>query len=106
MESYLKEEDPVGSEWLEKNLGWVEEINNSGRILNVSGVRNVCINHSEFEHVIHLPNNRKSFKPLEEVLKTFLEEECTDNLNYFLSTEIDRKNNVINIFILPIVESA
>jgi len=102
MESYLKEEDPVNLEWLEENLGWLEH---DSKILNSSEVRNIYVNYSDFEQVIHLPNNRKCSGALDTVLKDFVEE-CTDDLNYFLSTEIDKKRMTVNIFILPIVESA
>lgn len=104
MESYLKEEDPVSLDWLEKNLGWLDEIDNN-KILNLSIVRNIYLNHSDFNRVIHLPNNKKSSESLESVLETFVEE-CNDDLSYFLSQDVDHKNKIVNIFLLPIVESA
>jgi len=104
MESYLKEEDPVSLEWLEKNLGWLEKVDDN-KILNLSVVRSIYLDYSDFQRVVHLPNNKKSFEPLDSVLESFIEE-CNNDLNYFLSTEIDHKNKTINIFVLPVVESA
>lgn len=104
MESYLKEEDPVSLEWLEKSLGWLEKVDDN-KILNLSVVRSIYLNYSDFQRVVHLPNNKKSFESLDSVLESFIEE-CNNDLSYFLSTEIDHENKTVNIFVLPVVESA
>ena len=104
MESYLKEEDPVSLKWLEENLGWLEKVDDN-RILNLSLVRNTYLEYSDFQRVVHLPNNKKSFESLDNVLENFIKE-CNNDLSYFLSTEIDHKNKTINVFVLPVVESA
>jgi len=100
MESYLKEKKPINLEWLETALG---ELDNN--ILNLSVCRSMTLDYPEFKQVVHLPDNKKSLEPLDIVLKTFVKE-CDDDLDYFLSPEIDHKNMVINIFVLPVVESA
>lgn len=104
MESYLKEEEPVDFEWLKNNLGWLDKVPNN-KLLNLSAVRNACLDHSNFRQVIHLPDSKEEYDSLEIVLEKFIEE-CNDDLNYFLSLEIDNKEKTINIFVLPIVESA
>lgn len=108
MEYYLNEDDPVDNTWLKDNLGWLEEEKN--KILNISLIEGIDINYPGFKQVIHLPNNKDSIinqdrDGLMTIFNKFLEE-CTDNLEYCLSTNVDNKNMIVNIFLLPIVESA
>jgi len=104
MESYLKEEEPVDFEWLKDNFGWSDKVPNN-KLLNLSLVRNACLDHSNFRQVIHLPDSNEEYGSLDIVLEKFIEE-CNDELNYFLSFEVDEEKEVIDIFVLPIVESA
>lgn len=95
MESYLKECEEV-------DVG--EETDNK-KILNLIIVKRLLSDYSEFDKVTHLPDDRISIEPLENVLETFLCDR-NDRLGYFLSPEIDYINKTINIFILPVVEAA
>jgi len=109
MEYYLKKDDPVNDKWLEDNLGWLKE-EEKNKILNLSEIKRIDTNYSDFEQIIYLPNNPDSIitntnNKLNNILNKFLEE-CNDDLTYFISTNIDIKNMIINIFLLPIVESA
>lgn len=108
MEYYLKEDNPVNNNWLKDNLGWLEE-GEENKILNMSLIDGIYTNYSNFEQIVHLPNSdsimNRDNTNLMTILNKFLDN-CNDNLKYYLSTTIDNKNMIINIFLLPMVESA
>ena len=95
MESYLKEREEVD----------IGEETDSRKILNLTIVKRLLNDYPEFDLITHLPDDRISAEPLDNVLKSFLCD-INDRLGYFLSPEIDYIKKTINIFILPIVEAA
>jgi len=59
----------------------------------------------DFSQIIHYPNGIVESLPLITAVNKFLDNR-TDNLEYFLSTELDLVKKEINIHIIPKVESA
>lgn len=58
----------------------------------------------EFEKTVHMPNGQtKQFDT--NIFNEFMRTEKTD-LKYFTHTEIDSTTKVVNVYIIPIVESA
>jgi hypothetical protein len=107
MESYLKEKDPVEEDKqidIEKLIVEFDE-DYRKRFSNLIYAQSVTSYYPDFKKVIHLPNNNKEMKSIDSVLKKYIES-CTDNLEYYLSVKIDVDINTINIFVVPIVESA
>jgi len=103
MESYLKEGAPMTVDEL---FGSRELVNEEmKKISNEIEITRILQEYPTYDQTISLPDDRQLCIPLEAAIEIF-EKECTDSLIYFLSTDIDHKNKNVNIFIIPIIESA
>lgn len=80
--------------------------NSNDKFINLDHTKNIVAANPECKQLIHLPDNRCIVdKNIDQVIEIF-EEENSDDLQYMVQPNINIKNMLINISIIPIVKSA
>lgn len=75
------------------------------RFSNLLHVESISEKYSKFKKIVYLPDGSIATGSLEFILSKFIDE-CTNELNYYLSVKVDDYKEVVSISIIPIVESA